>query len=101
MKKSKRGIPKKPEKNYMRKTTRLSYSEVNGLQESSPVLLGCEIVIVQIDPKEKTCRIIDSATKRIVFSFWKGLDVEDCKREARDRLVKNSASLMSEVRVRK
>ena len=100
MAKKKRGIPKqRKQKEYLRETTRLNYHVISDeISESSAVLLGSEIVIVQINRKDKTFKVVDAKTKKLIFIMGNGNDVEDCKRKARERLMYNSASLYEEVR---
>ena len=98
---TKRGIPKPKAKIAIRKTTRISYKEVDGFVESSPVLLGSELVLIQIDRNTNIFRILDIKTKRLCFSLGQGSSVVNAKKLARDRLIDNRASILDEVRVRK
>lgn len=94
----KRGIPKPKTKEYIRETTRLTYKTTEGLIESSPVLLGSEICIVQIDKTNKVYRILDLKTKKFCFMLGSGRDVEDLKKKARKRLLECKASIYQEIR---
>lgn len=96
-----RGIPKK-EKNYIRKATRLSYKPYKpGFIESCPVLLGSEIVVIQIDKVNKLYRVLDIKTRRLCFLLGQGKTIDECKKNARKRLIHCSASILDEVRIRK
>lgn len=94
----KRGIPKPKTKEPIRETTRLTYAITEGLIESSPILIGSEICIVQIDKGNKVYRIVDVQTKKFCFALGSGRDVEDLKKKARKRLVECSASIYAEIR---
>lgn len=99
---SNRGIPKPKTKNYLRKSTRITYTDTDsGFAESNTLLLGSEIVVIQIDKTNKVFRVLDARTKKLCFSLGQGEDVADCKRNARAILIKNSASLLDEVRVKR
>lgn len=98
----KRGIPKKTQKQPIRKTTRITYSaSQSGFLDSSPILLGSELCFVQIDKKNKVYRVLALNAPSLCFALGNGKDVEECKRNAREKLVNCGARVLEEVRVRK
>lgn len=98
----KRGVPKPKEKEYIRQTTRIVYTPVTPeISESNTLLLGSEVVVVQLNKEDVTYKVVDVKTKRIIFMFGKSETMDDCKRKVRERLMRCSASIFEEVRVKK
>lgn len=91
----------KMNKKYVRSTTRFTYKNKGEIQESNPVFLGSELIVIQIDKKTKEYKMVDLKTNKICFSSGKGKSMEEAKRKARDILIKNSASVYEEVRKKK
>lgn len=98
----KRGIPKPKTKTKLRQTTRLTYTPSKpGFLESSPFLLGSELCVVEIDKVNKLYRVLDLREKRICYTLGNGKNVDDCKKNARNKLVEVGACIFDEVRTKK
>lgn len=98
-----RGIPNKdkPKKQELRETTRLSYTTSEGSITSSRVLLGSTLVVVLIDKKNLVYRIVDANEPKFCFALGKGNNTDECKKNARKKLMECNATIFEEARMKK
>ena len=81
--------------------TRIKYTKKGNISESIPILMGCEVVKIELNHDTKSFKIIDVKTGNYCFSSGKGSTIDQVKRKARSILIQTSSSLYQEIRKKK